>query len=169
MTQTYLGIGTNIERDKHARAAIIELQRLGVNLQVSTIYRCPAAGFDGAEFYNFVVGIDTDWALPELSRRLRAIEVAYGRPENAMKKQDRTLDIDILLFGEEISKQSLQLPRCDIFKFNFVLQPLYELCPDLVIPGDGRSVRQVWEQEFNSIGGMSNLTAITLNLSDDYQ
>ncbi|GEA60364.1 2-amino-4-hydroxy-6-hydroxymethyldihydropteridine diphosphokinase [Vibrio comitans] len=169
MTQTYLGIGTNIERDKHAQAAIIELQRLGVNLQVSTIYRCPATGFDGAEFYNFVVGMDTNLALPEFSRRLRALEVAYGRPENAVKQQDRTLDIDILLFGEEVSQQSPQLPRRDIFKFNFVLQPLYELCPERIVPCDGRSVGQIWEQEFQSIGGMSNLTATSLNLSDDYQ
>ncbi|GAD80640.1 2-amino-4-hydroxy-6-hydroxymethyldihydropteridine diphosphokinase [Vibrio ezurae] len=167
MTRTYLGIGTNIERDKHARAAIIELQRLGSNLQISTIYSCPATGFDGAEFYNFVVGLETDLALPEFCHRLRALELAYGRPLNAQKKQDRTLDIDILLFGDLQSPQAPQIPRKDIVEFNFVLQPLYELCPELIVPGDGRSIRQIWQQQFLSIGGMSNLTATPLHLSDD--
>ncbi|CAM2812476.1 2-amino-4-hydroxy-6-hydroxymethyldihydropteridine diphosphokinase [Vibrio rarus] len=168
MTRAYLGIGTNIERDKHAQVAITQLQRLGSHLQVSTIYRCPAAGFNGAEFYNFVIGLETDLTLSQFAAQLRALELAYGRPENAQKQQDRTLDIDILLFGDVIRQQSPQLPRADIFKFNFVLQPLYELCPELLVPGEGRTIEQIWQQQFLSIGGMSNLTAISLPLSDDY-
>ncbi|OBT07379.1 2-amino-4-hydroxy-6-hydroxymethyldihydropteridine diphosphokinase [Vibrio sp. UCD-FRSSP16_10] len=168
MTQAYLGIGTNIDRDKYAKVAIIELQRFGRNLQVSTIYRCPASGFNGAEFYNFVIGLDTDLALADFSHQLRALELACGRPEDAKKQQDRTLDIDILLFGDVLSQHSPQLPRSDIVKFNFVLQPLYELCPELIVPGDGRSIEQIWQQQFLSMGGMSNLTATSLPLSDDY-
>lgn len=162
MTLAYLGIGTNIDRDKHAKAAIMELQHLGDNLQVSTIYRCPAADFDGAEFYNFVVGLDTPLPLDVFATRLRDLEVQYGRPVNACKKQDRTLDIDILLFGDRVSETRPVLPREDIVRFNFVLQPLFELCPDIIVPKDGRSVRQIWEQEFLSLGGHSNLTATTL-------
>jgi 2-amino-4-hydroxy-6-hydroxymethyldihydropteridine diphosphokinase len=164
VTLVYLGIGTNIERDKHAKAAINELKKLGGNFQVSTIYRCPAADFDGAEFYNFVIGLETTLSLEILAKRLRDLEVKYGRPLDACKNQNRTLDIDILLFGDKVSETSPILPREDIVKFNFVLQPLFELCPDLVVPKDGRSVREIWEQEFHSLGGLSNLTATTLSI-----
>ncbi|HDY8200114.1 TPA: 2-amino-4-hydroxy-6-hydroxymethyldihydropteridine diphosphokinase, partial [Vibrio vulnificus] len=49
------------------------------------------------------------------------------------------------LFGECISSQKPELPRSDIFKYPFVIQPLYDLQPDLVIPGDGRTVEEIWQ------------------------
>jgi 2-amino-4-hydroxy-6-hydroxymethyldihydropteridine diphosphokinase len=60
--------------------------------------------------------------------------------------EPRTVDLDIILFGEQISQQTPELPRSDIFKYAFVLQPLLELCPQLVVPNDGRTIEQIAQQ-----------------------
>ncbi|EHI9301248.1 2-amino-4-hydroxy-6-hydroxymethyldihydropteridine diphosphokinase [Vibrio vulnificus] len=145
MNTVYIGVGSNIEREKHARAAWQELSLLGEALQASPIYECAAVGFDSHAFFNFVIRLNTPMTLEELAFQLRQIEMRWGREENAAKYQDRTLDLDIVLFGECISSQKPELPRSDIFKYPFVIQPLYDLQPDLVIPGDGRTVEEIWQ------------------------
>ncbi|MCU8405602.1 2-amino-4-hydroxy-6-hydroxymethyldihydropteridine diphosphokinase [Vibrio vulnificus] len=145
MNTVYVGVGSNIEREKHARAAWQELTLLGEALQASPIYECAAVGFDSHAFFNFVIRLNTSMTLEELASQLRQIELRWGREENAAKYQDRTLDLDIVLFGECISSQKPELPRSDIFKYPFVIQPLYDLQPDLVIPGDGRTVEEIWQ------------------------
>ncbi|ASM95963.1 2-amino-4-hydroxy-6-hydroxymethyldihydropteridine diphosphokinase [Vibrio vulnificus] len=145
MNTVYIGVGSNIEREKHARAAWQELTLLGEALQASPIYECAAVGFDSHAFFNFVIRLNTSMTLEELAFQLRQIELKWGREENAAKYQDRTLDLDIVLFGECISSQKPELPRSDIFKYPFVIQPLYDLQPDLVIPGDGRTVEEIWQ------------------------
>ncbi|EGS1994253.1 2-amino-4-hydroxy-6-hydroxymethyldihydropteridine diphosphokinase [Vibrio vulnificus] len=145
MNTVYIGVGSNIEREKHARAAWQELTLLGEALQASPIYECAAVGFDSHAFFNFVIRLNTSMTLEELASQLRQIEMRWGREENAAKYQDRTLDLDIVLFGECISSQKPELPRSDIFKYPFVIQPLYDLQPDLVIPGDGRTVEEIWQ------------------------
>ncbi|MDN3614027.1 2-amino-4-hydroxy-6-hydroxymethyldihydropteridine diphosphokinase [Vibrio gallaecicus] len=146
MTLTYVGVGTNIDRDKHAKAAWAELKTLGRNLRSSTIYHCDPVGFDSHAFYNFVIELETSLSLTEFSHELRKIEFKWGRSENAHKLQDRTLDLDIVLFGDVVSKHSPELPRSDIFKYPFVTQPLYDLCPARVIPQDGRTVSEIWQK-----------------------
>ncbi|EGQ9932972.1 2-amino-4-hydroxy-6-hydroxymethyldihydropteridine diphosphokinase [Vibrio vulnificus] len=145
MNTVYIGVGSNIEREKHARAAWQELSLLGEALQASPIYECAAVGFDSHAFFNFVIRLNTSMTLEELAFQLRQIEMRWGREENAAKYQDRTLDLDIVLFGDCISSQKPELPRSDIFKYPFVIQPLYDLQPDLVIPGDGRTVEEIWQ------------------------
>ncbi len=80
-----------------------------------------------------------------MSSALKSIEVKWGRAADAAKFQDRTLDLDILLYGKEISQKKPLLPREDIFKYSFVTQPLYDLDPQLVIPQDGRTIKQILE------------------------
>ncbi|EHU0327538.1 TPA: 2-amino-4-hydroxy-6-hydroxymethyldihydropteridine diphosphokinase [Vibrio vulnificus] len=145
MNTVYIGVGSNIEREKHARAAWQELSLLGEALQASPIYECAAVGFDSHAFFNFVIRLNTSMTLEELAFQLRQIEMRWGREENAAKYQDRTLDLDIVLFGDCISSQKPELPRSDIFKYPFVIQPLYDLQPDLEIPGDGRTVEEIWQ------------------------
>ncbi|EGR0207474.1 2-amino-4-hydroxy-6-hydroxymethyldihydropteridine diphosphokinase [Vibrio vulnificus] len=145
MNTVYIGVGSNIEREKHARAAWQELSLLGEALQASPIYECAAVGFDSHAFFNFVIRLNTSMTLEELAFQLRQIEMRWGREENAAKYQDRTLDLDIVLFGDCISSQKPELPRSDIFKYPFVIQPLYDLQPDLEIPGDGRTVEDIWQ------------------------
>lgn len=146
MTLVYIGVGSNIDKEKHTKVAIEELKAFDPALKVSPIYQCAPVGFDSQPFYNFVVALTTEKTLTVFSHELRKIELKWGRPKEAKKYQDRTLDLDILLFGEEISADAPQVPREDIFQYSFVIQPLYDLAPELVIPGDGRTVKMVWQQ-----------------------
>lgn len=158
MTTVYVGVGSNIERRKHIEVAIEELSTIGNHLQISTIYECASVGFNSEAFYNLVVALETRLSLSDFVAQLRAIESRWGRDPQAKKFQDRTLDLDIILFGEEISAQDPELPRSDIFKYPFVIQPLYDLSPERIVPNDGRSVRQIWQQAIN----LESLTPVKL-------
>ncbi|MGF1742721.1 2-amino-4-hydroxy-6-hydroxymethyldihydropteridine diphosphokinase [Vibrio profundum] len=149
MITAYIGVGSNIDRCKHSEVAVKELSKLGSNVRASTIYESDPIGFFGDSFYNFVVEIQTDLPLQTFAEQLKHIECDWGRPQNSAKFQDRTLDLDLILFGEQVSQHSPQLPRDDIYKYPFVIQPLYELCPERVIPADGRNIRQIWQQANN--------------------
>ncbi|WP_223175785.1 2-amino-4-hydroxy-6-hydroxymethyldihydropteridine diphosphokinase [Photobacterium damselae] len=115
-------------------------------LRVSRIFQAEPVGFDGDSFYNCVVEIKTSSSVDILQSSLKALEIKYGRPIDAKKNQDRTLDLDILLFGNEIRERDPQLPRDDLYKFAFVLWPMYELAPKLVVPNDGRSIAELYRE-----------------------
>ncbi|CAM3505148.1 2-amino-4-hydroxy-6-hydroxymethyldihydropteridinepyrophosphokinase [Vibrio aerogenes CECT 7868] len=149
MTSVYVGIGSNIDKHKHIEVAVGELSGLGDLVRQSTIYESPSLGFQGAEFFNLIVEIQTSLTLEVFTKFLRDIEIRWGRAVDAKKYQDRTLDLDIILFGDMIRDASPQLPRKDIYHYPFVIQPLYELSPELIIPGDGRTVREIWLQAEN--------------------
>ena len=151
MITAYIGIGSNIDRRKHIQAAIEELRALGQDVRISTIFECEAVGFDSHAFYNLVVEMKTELSLTEFSRQLRDIELKWGRAADAGKFEPRTVDLDIILFGDQVSSAKPELPRSDIFKYAFVLQPLMELCPQLVVPQDGRTIEQIWQQSDFSV------------------
>ncbi len=146
MITAYVGIGSNLDRYRHIEAGIKELSQLGCDLRLSTIYECAALGFDSHPFFNLVVEITTAMTLQEFQRALKEAEFRWGRAVDAKKYQDRTLDMDIILFGDVVSGSSPVVPRPDIYHYPFVIQPLYELCPDRRIPGTGESVEQIWRE-----------------------
>ncbi len=156
MITVYVGVGSNLERYQHIEAAIEELKRLGSELKLSTIYECASEGFDSHPFFNLVVEMKTSLSLDEFQASLKEAEIRWGREVDAKKFQDRTLDMDILLFGDVISEVSPVVPRSDIYKYPFVIQPLYELCPELRIPGSDLLVKQVW----NNFSMLDTLTPI---------
>ncbi|MCW8330342.1 2-amino-4-hydroxy-6-hydroxymethyldihydropteridine diphosphokinase [Photobacterium sp. SDRW27] len=144
MTTVYISLGSNIEREYHIQAAVTELKKLGTDFQVSNIFEAEPVGFCGPNFYNCVVAIKTSLSLDVLQQTLKQLELQYGRAPDAQKNQSRTLDLDILLFGDVVQEAPLTLPRSDLYKFAFVLLPMMELCPERVIPGDGRTIAQLW-------------------------
>jgi len=146
MTLVYVGIGSNIDKHKHVEVGVAALSSLGDVTTMSTIYECPAMGFDGNTFFNLIVEMKTSLNISEFSNHLKKIEIEWDRDPEAEKFQNRTLDLDIILFGECIHEGKPQVPREDIYKYPFVIQPLFELCSERIIPSDGRSVRQIWQQ-----------------------
>ncbi|WP_114784870.1 2-amino-4-hydroxy-6-hydroxymethyldihydropteridine diphosphokinase [Vibrio tetraodonis] len=146
MTKVYIGVGSNIEPRKHIEVAIGALHEIGQNIRLSTIYECPAVGFDGDAFYNLVVEMETSQTLEEFVQQLRDIELEWGRERDSEKLQSRTVDLDIILFGQQVSKHSPELPRSDIYKYGFVIEPLRELCAELRVPNDGRTIDQIWSE-----------------------
>ena len=146
MITAYIGVGSNIAPEKHVKAAIDELNLLGEITQISTVYEAEPVGFSSNNFFNLVVELNVTHSLAELGIQLRAIEIKWGRDPQAKKNQDRTLDLDILLYGDLVSESDPTLPRDDLFKFAFAILPMVELNPDLIVPNTQRTIRQIWSE-----------------------
>jgi len=147
MTRAYVGIGSNANREAAIRGGVSELKKRFGPLILSPIYESPTWGFRGAPFYNLVAGLNTRLPPPKLARELRDIEKMYGRRRNATKFLSRTLDLDLLLYGQLAYKgQGLELPRPDILRHSFVLRPLAEIAGDRLHPLDGHTFRELWRR-----------------------
>ena len=145
MTRIYISLGSNIEREHHIRAGLDALHAEFDELTVSRVFESEAVGFAGRPFYNLVVGADTDLPLATLCQRLRAMEFAHGREPDAKKFAPRTLDLDLLLYGDLVCDIPVALPRGEILTNAFVLWPLAELAPSLRHPVDGRTLDELWQ------------------------
>ena len=149
MTRAFIGVGSNIAPEDNIREALRRLGQSSRLRSISTFYREPAIGRpDEPDFYNGVVAIDTD-APPEMLKWqvLRPIEAALGRQRGADRYASRTIDLDLILYGDSVlSGSELTLPDPDILTRPFIAIPLYEIAPDLVLPGLLAPIRQVAEQ-----------------------
>ena len=95
-------------------------------------------GFDGESFLNLVAAMETALPVGELAGILRDIEAQHGRVRGEKKFSSRTLDIDILTYGDRVGViDGVELPRDEILKHAFVLVPLADLAPDAVHPVTG--------------------------------
>jgi 2-amino-4-hydroxy-6-hydroxymethyldihydropteridine diphosphokinase len=131
MTRVYIGIGSNIDRERHVAAALDRLQLLFGTLALSPVYETAAVGFAGDPFLNLVVGIDTAQPVGGLAHELRRIERDNGYPGGAAKFSARSLDLDLLIYGELCGViDGVLLPRGDIIEYAYVLWPLADLAGD---------------------------------------
>ncbi|MEP0201363.1 MAG: 2-amino-4-hydroxy-6-hydroxymethyldihydropteridine diphosphokinase [Halioglobus sp.] len=131
MARVYLGVGSNIDRERYITAGLDALTELFGDMDISPVYDSEAIGFEGQPFLNLVVGVDTDLTLAELAKQLRDIEFEHGRPENATRFSSRQLDIDILLYDDLVGViDGVELPRGEILENAFVLRPLADLVPE---------------------------------------
>lgn len=131
MTRCYISIGSNIDRDINIPSSLRALKKHFGDLIVSSIYESEAVGFKGANFYNLVVGFDTELDVTSVAKILKQIELDHGRIRESKKFSARTLDLDLLLYDDLIIEEGrLQLPRKEIDEYAFVLEPLAEIAPD---------------------------------------
>jgi 2-amino-4-hydroxy-6-hydroxymethyldihydropteridine diphosphokinase len=146
MPRVYLGLGSNIERERYIIAGLDALQGLFGELALSSVYDSAAIGFEGQPFLNLIVAVDTELEVEELARILRHIEVEHGRPANATRFSSRQLDIDILTYDDAVGViGGVKLPRDEILENAYVLCPLAELAPDGIHPSTSRSYLALWQ------------------------
>jgi 2-amino-4-hydroxy-6-hydroxymethyldihydropteridine diphosphokinase len=146
MARIYISIGSNIEAERHLRLAIGELRKYYGELQLSSVYESEAVGFDGDNFLNMVVGLDTDEEVHTVLQTLREIEDRHGRVRSGPRFSARTLDLDLLLYDDLVVKEgALDLPRGEIIQNAFVLWPLAEIAPEIMHPVEQQSMAALWQ------------------------
>ncbi len=161
MSTAYLGIGSNMDARSNIRAAVSILSDSFESVEFSPIYQAEAVGFDGGDFINLVARVETEMAPLELKRWLHELEDRHGRARDVPKFSDRTLDIDILLYGDLcLLSPELEIPRFEILEAAYVLRPLADLAPDVVHPVARKTMARLWS-EF-SYGG-AQLTPTSLD------
>jgi 2-amino-4-hydroxy-6-hydroxymethyldihydropteridine diphosphokinase len=146
MARVYLGIGSNIDPEENLRLGIRELRRVFGEIELSAVYSSAAVGFEGADFLNMVVGLQSDDSPGAIQNQVELIHDLAGRERAAGKFSSRPLDIDLLLYDDQVvDEPALKLPRCDVLEYSFVLRPLAELDPDLVHPQTGKTMIEHWQ------------------------
>jgi 2-amino-4-hydroxy-6-hydroxymethyldihydropteridine diphosphokinase len=141
VTVAYVGLGANLDEPRRqVEAALGELGALPQTrlLQASSLYRSAPVGYaDQPEFVNAVAELDTGLDALQLLAELQAIEARHGR-SRSFPNAPRTLDLDLLLLEDKVfSGSDLRLPHPRMHERAFVLKPLLEIAPDVVIPGRG--------------------------------
>lgn len=145
MSRAYLSLGSNVDAVAHLRAAVQALHERFGDVVLSPVYRTRAVGFDGPDFHNAAAIVDTDLDPHALNAWLHALEDAHGRDRSGPRYGDRTLDIDIVLFDDLTLEGAgnLRIPRPEL-KHAFVLRPLAEIAPQVVVPGSGLTLAALW-------------------------
>ncbi len=150
MPRAGIALGSNLgDRLQHLRQAVAMLQELAVpgeEFLTTLVYRtepmhCPEGSPD---FYNTVVEMEFARTAPELLAATRRIESAMGRVRGDERNAPRIIDLDLLYFGDEQwATEDLELPHPRIGDRRFVLQPLADIRPDLVLPGEFETVAEM--------------------------
>jgi len=156
-------LGDRMANLRAARRAIVDLAGVAPPILCSAIYETDPVNCEpGAQkFLNAVLEFDYEGEPAELLAKLRRIEESLGRARNHERNRSRPIDLDLLYFGDrKIDNEELRLPHPRIQLRRFVLAPLAEIRPDLTLPGQTKTVRELLAQLDES--------AKVIRLSDDW-
>jgi|SRR5271157_529665 len=165
MTKALLSLGSNIEPEKNILEAATLLSRHVKIVKSSTVYLTePLDGKNQPKYYNCVIEIETDIEPQKLKRTvLEPIEEAMQRTRTRDKYADRTMDIDLVLYGNyHASTKYLTLPDPEVETRPFLAIPIFELEPELVMPGINKPIKEIAEEFRNH--NMIPLRTYTVNL-----
>ena len=143
----YIGLGANLNDPvQQLRSALSAISCIPDSqlIQYSSFYSSqPLGPSEQPEYVNAVAALNTSLAPEELLKKLQSIELEQGRMRKAERWGPRTLDLDIILFGQHIiNTELLTVPHYHFHLREFVLYPLYQIAPQLVLP-DGKTVKEL--------------------------
>jgi 2-amino-4-hydroxy-6-hydroxymethyldihydropteridine diphosphokinase len=142
-------LGERLANLRNARKEIVGLRNVFPPLRASAVYETEPVGCDtgAAKFLNAAIEFEYAGQAQNLLHELAAIEKRLGRPATHARNASRTIDLDLLYFGElEIETADLQLPHPRIAGREFVLRPLADITPDLILPRQTESVAMLLRQ-----------------------
>ncbi len=149
-TRVYLGVGSNLDREKALLFAKKKLEPLFDSFVTSSVWRSRAVREAEPDYYNMVAGGDTSYTLEDLLKRLSEIEeqagvdlMFYNGTNFGLK---RRLDIDVLLYGDLVTTSPCKLPRHDIQDYPFVLCPLCEIDDSIIHPLLNIKISEIWKE-----------------------
>lgn len=152
MPVAYLSIGSNLSRERNIRLAVRRLRERYGHLELSSVYESDPVGFEGESFFNLAAGFESQDPPAELLAAFRSIEKESGRTRKSPKYGPRTVDLDLLMYGNLVCEQNgLELPREEITRYAFVLRPLAEIAGELRHPVVGKTIAKIWT-EFDDSG-----------------
>ncbi len=149
MNRTYIGLGSNLgNRESNLRQAVKAIgNSAGQVVACSSVYETESWGFSGSMFLNIVVVADTPLLSMELLEKIMIIEKKLGRTRKGARYTSRTIDLEILLFNNEIiNEHDLVIPHPLMHKRNFVLVPLCEIAPDVIHPVFKKSMNSLLKE-----------------------
>lgn len=147
MPTGFISIGSNIDKEIHIPSSVAALKKQFSNIVISSLYETAAVGFEGDDFHNLIVQFDSTLEAKAVAKLLRQIELDHGRTRDSRKYAARTLDLDLILYGDQIiSDGRLQIPRDEIERYAFVLEPLAEIAGDFLHPISHKSYTQLWNE-----------------------
>ncbi|BBT72519.1 MULTISPECIES: 2-amino-4-hydroxy-6-hydroxymethyldihydropteridine diphosphokinase [Enterobacteriaceae] len=151
MTLAYIALGSNLASPlEQVNAAVQAIGNIPDSriVAVSSYYRTPPLGpQDQPDYLNATVALETTLAAEALLDHTQRIELQQGRVRKAERWGPRTLDLDIMLFGDEVIRtERLTVPHYDMKNRGFMLWPLFEIAPELHFPDDERSLAECLRQ-----------------------
>jgi len=165
-TEVYLDIGSNIDREKNIQSCVDELQTVFPDIVFSKAYESDAVGFNGDAFINLSARLHTKLSFDELNIYLKTLENKHARKRDNEKFISRTLDVDILLFGDQVLQPNIDLPREEILKFSFVLFPLSEIAGNFVHPIEKITISELAKKsnlDKSTLTEVKNFPTLTLD------
>ncbi len=148
ITTAYLSLGSNIDPKQHLASAVQKILTSFPKSLVSSVYQTPAEGFEGDDFLNLAIKINTQLSLAELLVYTDKLEQAAGRVRVKRGNFDaRTLDVDVVIYGDLVGTyQGKVWPAEDLSEYGHILKPLAEIAKETKDPLSGCSFQQLWDQ-----------------------
>lgn len=147
-TRVYLSLGSNINREHNILSGLDAIANQFGEVSISPVYESESVGFDGSPFYNLVAAIRTTLGVGELVDALHTIEAEHGRTRQEKRFASRTLDIDVLTYGDAVGVvDGVTLPREEVLYNAFVLQPLVDMAPHEKHPALGITYAELLAQK----------------------